>query len=185
MKELNHGKLGVLVLRTQKGDTEAFAELYSLTYDKVYNFAYHYLHDPDAAQDAVQDVFICALKNIHSLNDPTLFVAWINQIAFRTCFDICKKNDRSYGLVDDEILETFCDEHVSSNPEASAELSDEKARLQAAIEKLPPLQQDIIVLRYFNNMGLADIADALDISLSSVKRHIKSAIATLKNSMGG
>ena len=60
--------------------------LYTLTYQKQYAFARHYLKDEQLAQDAVQETYILALKNLAKLKDPIVFVAWLNQIAFRTCF---------------------------------------------------------------------------------------------------
>ncbi len=183
MKEPSHGYLAVLVAKTQKGDMTAFSELYALTYNKVYNFACHYLRDIYLAQDAVQEVYILALKNIKSIKDPMLFTAWLNQISFRTCFDFCKNKDANYGTVDETFLESFCDEHLSSNPEAHYEKRDEKERLQQSIEKLPEMQRSIVIMRFFNDMPLNDIANAMDISLSSVKRYLETAKNSLHSMM--
>ena len=91
MKELNTGYIAGLVLRARQDDSDAFAELYAMTYNKVYNYARHYLRDDFLAQDAMQEVYILALKNLSKLNDPTLFIAWLNRIAFHVCFDMSKK----------------------------------------------------------------------------------------------
>lgn len=179
MKETNHGYLASLVVKTQKKDMNAFSELYALTYDKVYNYACHYLRDSYLAQDAVQEVYILALKNITKLNDPLLFVAWLNQISFRVCYDLCKRKNSDYGTVDDEILNSICDEYPSFNPELQAEKKEESSRLQSAINALPYLQRSIVIMRFYNNMKLNDIADAMDISLSSVKRYLESAKQSL------
>ena len=52
------------------GDSDAFAELYAATYQRLYHFAYHYLKDEYLAQDALQETYILVLKNIHSLKNP-------------------------------------------------------------------------------------------------------------------
>lgn len=91
MKEPDHTYIANLVIRSQKGNSDAFAEIYAMTYNKVYNYCCHYLRDTYLAQDAVQEIYISALKNIHKIKDPTLFIAWINQISFHICYDICKK----------------------------------------------------------------------------------------------
>lgn len=75
MPELNHQHLARLVVRFKQQDTDAFAELYILTYNKVYNYARRYLKDEHLAQDAMQEVYLAAYRNIDKLSDPTLFVA--------------------------------------------------------------------------------------------------------------
>ena len=87
MKEPNHKYIAGLVIRAQHEDSDAFAELYGLTYSKVLHYAERYLRDSYLAQDAVQEIFILALKNISKLKEPTLFIAWMNQISFRVCYD--------------------------------------------------------------------------------------------------
>ena len=88
MDELDYNYLAELVLKTQRGDSEAFAELYTATYQKQYRFTYRYAKDAYLAQDILQDVYILVLKNINTLKNPRLFVSWLNQITFRTCFDV-------------------------------------------------------------------------------------------------
>lgn len=62
--ELDYDYLAKLVERTQMGDSDAFAELYTATYQKQYRFAYQYTKDSYLAQDILQDVYILVLKNI-------------------------------------------------------------------------------------------------------------------------
>ena len=83
MKDMNIPYIAGLVIRAQHSDSDAFAELYALTYNKVYNYTRHYLRDDFLAQDAMQEVYILALKNIGKLNDPTVFIAWLNRGAGR------------------------------------------------------------------------------------------------------
>jgi len=184
-KELDHKFISSLVLRLQNGDSDAFTQLYSMTYNKVYNYAKHYLRDEYLAQDAVQEVFILALKNISTLKDSTLFVAWLNQICFHVCFDICRKNSNNYGsIADPELLEILHDENESSNPAIHTEQEDEKSRLHAAIEELPVHEKQCIVLRYYNDMKIDEIVEILGYSKSSVKRYLISGRDHLAETLG-
>ena len=90
--ELDYEYLAQLVRKTQKGDSDAFAELYTATYQRQYRFAYQYVKDPYLAQDILQDVYILVLKNIRTLKNPRLFVSWLHQITFRICFDTFKRS---------------------------------------------------------------------------------------------
>lgn len=185
MKEPDHAYIASLVVRSQKGDSDAFAEIYAMTYNKVYNYACHYLKDTYLAQDAVQEIYISALKNIHKIKNPTLFIAWMNQISFHVCFDICKKKNDTYGDIDSEVFEFIRDEHISSNPEAHMMQSDERTRLQDAIQKLPLNEQQVIIMRYYNNLKLDAIADAIGSSKSTVKRYLASGQRALLHILKG
>lgn len=144
-----------------------------MTYNKVYNYARHYLRDEFLAQDAVQEVYILALKNISHLNDATLFIAWLNQISFHVCYDICRKNSNSYGAITDpELLEIVHDEKEDADPAAYTEIEDEKNRLHKAIDSLPLHEKQCIILRYYNDMKIDEIVATLGFSKSSVKRYL-------------
>ena len=181
MKELNPQYLAGLVIRAGNNDSDAFAELYALTYNKVYNFARHYLRDAHLAQDAMQEVYISALKNLHKLSDPTLFIAWLNRITFNVCYDMSRKLNRGNTPADPEILEFIQDYHPLSNPEAHYQQKDEYTRLHTAMDSLPFQEKLVLTMRYYNNMKLEDIADAMDISRSTVKRYIASGQEHLRN----
>jgi len=175
MGDLNHSHLAKLVKTAQSGSSEAFAELYGFTYSKIYNYAFHYLKDEHLAYDAMQETYITALKHIRDLKDPTLFVAWLNRIHFHTCYDMYKKNNETYGFVDSELLELKKDDNIDHNPEDNYEKKDQIERLNAAIENLPFLQKQVIILKYFNDMTIDQIAGILEISRSTVKRCLNSA----------
>jgi len=181
MAEFNHTYIASLVRKAQAGSSDAFAELYSLTYNATYNYASFYLKDQHLAQDAVQDTYISALKNIRSLNDPSLFVAWLKQINFHTCYDMCRKNNADYGIINPELLEIERDTDIEHNPEDVCERDDEINQLNAAIDKLPFLEKQVIILRYYNDTKIDDIAKILKLSKSTVKRYLNSAREKLKD----
>lgn len=185
-KEPDHQYIAGLVVRAQKQDSDAFAELYAMTYNKIFNYACHYLKDQYLAQDAVQEVYISALKNLNKLNDPLLFIAWLNQISFHVCYDICRKRNDKYGtVVDDEFLEMVKDDYLDSNPEAHTVHTDESRRLRDSIDKLPVQEREVIILKYYNNLKLDEIANATGISKSTVKRYIATATERLQRMMKG
>lgn len=185
MKEPNHLYIAGLVIEAQKGNSDAFAEIYALTYNKTYNYARHYLKDDFLAQDALQEIYISALKNLTKLNDPTLFTAWLNRISFNVCFDISQKNKNNQYVYDPELMELVYCESISSNPEAHTQQKDEYERLMNALESLPFHEKQVLTLRYFRDLKLEDIARALGISRSTVKRHIVSGQEHLKKIMKG
>lgn len=183
MKEYNHKYIAKLVLRSQKNDSDAFAELYAMTYNKIYNYACFYLKDIHLAQDAVQEVYIRALKNISRIQDPLLFIAWLNQIAFHVCYDMSGQKNSVETPVTTEILSLASDVHIGHNPEANSQAKDENKRLHDAIASLPFHEHQVIIMRYYRDMKLDDIATALEVSRSSVKRYLASGQKKLSELM--
>lgn len=185
MPEPNHQYLAGLVLRFKQHDAAAFAELYALTYNKVYNYARHYLKDEYLAQDAMQEVYISAFRNIDKLSDPTLFIAWLNRISFHVCYDIQQKQYGHQDFSDPELLELVRDERLLSDPEALALHLDEVDRLRRAIEELPFQEQAALVMRYYNGMKLEEIASTMELSRSTIKRYITSGKQRLTRKLKG
>ncbi len=185
MAGFNHDHIGRLVMRAQAEDSDAFAELYALTYQHIYNYAGHYLRDPYLAQDAMQETYISALKNIRKIKEPSLFVAWLNQICFHVCYDMSKKNDPGNETISTELMDILRDEHKYHDPVISYEDKEEAADLQKAVSELPFNEQQVIVMRYYNDMKLEDIASAMNVSRSSVKRYLITGRERLARKMLG
>ena len=187
MDELDYDYLARLVRRTQAGDSNAFAELYTATYKKQYRFTYQYVKDPYLAQDVLQDVYILVLKNINSLKNPRLFVSWLNQINFRICYDVCQKrirHEEEYNYVNG-VPET--DEYSGSkisDPEKEVEERIRQAELMSQILSLHPNEAQTIIMRYYNDMSLDEIADAMNCSHSTVKRRLAKGKRELERKLG-
>lgn len=185
MKEYNHKLIAELVMRSAHfGDSNAFAQLYALTYDKTYHYAYQYFKDVHLAQDALQEIYIRALKNISRLDDPTLFVAWLNRISFHVCYDISQRNSKEQAL-SPELFDFVEKTRYSDAPETQYEKKSELLLLKHAVNSLPFLEKEVITMRFYQNMKLEEIADALSVSRSTVKRYLASAQKKLKNIMTG
>ena len=186
MKDMNIPYIAGLVIRAQHSDSDAFAELYALTYNKVYNYTRHYLRDDFLAQDAMQEVYILALKNIGKLNDPTVFIAWLNRICFHVCYDMTQKNrpQNDCQVLSQEILDILQDPHLDANPELHYQQKDEYSRLTEALEQLPYNEKQVLIMRYGLYQGKEytqrEIAEELGISRSYISRIEKNALQRLR-----
>lgn len=184
MAELDYDYIAQLVVQAQKGSSDAFAELYAATYRRQYQFACKYVKDIFLAQDILQETYILVLKNLSKLKNPRLFVSWINQITFHVCFDYNEKYKIQSNELNNESIDlnpkSFF--HVS-DPEQLFEDLSSKQEIMDRILSLPPNESQAIILKYYNDMKLEDIAMAMDISRSSVKRYIASGLKALKRQM--
>ncbi len=199
MAALDYNYMADLVTRAQGGDSDAFAELYAATYQKQYHFAYSYLKDEYLAQDALQETYIIALKDLSKLKDPMLVVAWLNQINFRICFQLHKKQKR-YDLEMIEYNDTDSGEKrldvsprtdsrsSTRNPEDMVVKVDSREYIMNQILKLPFTEAQVIILKFYRNLKHDEIAELMDISRSSVKRYLnsgKSHLAKVFQQQGG
>lgn len=185
MPSLDYNYMAELVVNAQSGDSDAFAELYAATYQKQYQFAYSYLKDEYLAQDALQETYIVALKEISKLKDPMLLVAWLNQINFRICFKLNKKQKRYDAEMNEyhedaskggnaAISRAERDPAHYENPEDMVVRVDSREYIMNQIMKLPFTEAQVIILRFYRSLKYNEIADLLEISQSSVKRYLNS-----------
>ena len=181
MASLDYKYIAQVVRQAQNGDSNAFAELYAATYQNQYLYAYSYLRDSFLAQDALQETYILALRNLTKLRDPTLVVAWLNQINFRVCYRMQKQEAR-YRT---ETLELFEDEPAppSADPENQVIEIDTKQYLMRQVLDLPFTESQAILLRYYRNMKIDEIAKLMDLSRSTIKRSISSGLKRLQRAM--
>ena len=181
--DLDYDYLAKLVRKTQTGDSNAFAELYTATYQKQYRFTYQYVKDPYLAQDVLQDVYILVLKKIHTLKNPRLFVSWLNQINFRICYNVCQKH-----LLHEQELQ-LAEKLNTDNPAQEVEERIQQAELMSQVLSLHPNESQAIIMKYYNDMSLDEIADAMNCSRSTVKRRLAKGRHELEkklcNSKGG
>ena len=181
MADLDYNYIGKLVEYARNGDSDAFAELYAATYQKQYIFSYSYMKVEFLAQDALQETYITALKNLHSLKDPKLFVSWLNQINFRVCYNMAikqaKYNTETAVYADGEM--SYVDESVS--PENQAIAIDNRRYILQQVMALPYSESQVIFLHYYRNKTIDEIAYILEMSKSTVKRCLSSGKKRLKS----
>lgn len=188
MAELDYEYIAELVKKAQKGNSDAFAEIYAATYQKQYKFTYQYVKDAYLAQDILQEVYILVLKNITKIKNPRLFISWLNQINFRTCLNASKKRRRQMQELGSSTSdnESLMDSQVGEGPDPEQEFArkNNKEELMEKILSLPPNESQVIIMKYYNEMKLEEIASAMDVSRSTVKRYLAHGQADLEKLLG-
>lgn len=178
--ELDMSYITRVVRQAQSGDSNAFAELYVATYPRLYRFSYRYLHDKYLAQDALQETYIRALQHLNQLQEPGLIICWLGQINMRICYRMLKKQE---SVLDDEAMAQMPDVRKQADPENETVQIDYNEYLMKQILNLPFTESQVLLLRFYHNMKLGEIAKMLEISLSTVKRSLNSGMKRLRNSV--
>jgi RNA polymerase sigma-70 factor, ECF subfamily len=162
------------VREAQKGNDQAFYELISQYRDKLYKTAWYYLRDEQAALEAIQEVTCRAYLKIGKLREPKYFSTWLVRIVVNYCMDELKRSRRNVPLEEWDAVEP-----------AGGEDIDTKIELASCVEKLRPHYRDVIVLKYFEDMTVEDIASAMNKPEGTVKTWIARALGQLRKSMKG
>lgn len=183
MTVLNHDQIAALVVKAQQGNEDAFALLYAATSEKQLRFATAFLKDPMLAEDAVQEVYLSMYQALPHLENPKLFVAYLNRICYNTCVDYKEKQSKNPLDLDGESLLELSDKAPFASPSEQYEFTADSDALYTAIGTLPPQQRAAFLFRYYNDLKIKDIAKTMNVSESTVKRAIKSATKTLSETL--
>ena len=147
----------------------------------VMSLIYRFTGDRARSQDAAQETFIKAFKYLKSYDPSRKFTTWILKIANNCAYDHLKKSRRreffAPGPGDENHQRQVAD--TAPGPEENVLAIEEKSILQQALERLPDHFREVMILRFVRELSYNDIADTLEIPLSSVKVNIHRARARL------
>jgi len=158
-----------LVLKAIKGNRKAYGQLIHMHKDYLYRTAYLYLKNEDSALDIVQDCILKGFQTIKNLRQPEYFRTWLTRILINLAKASFKKNV-SFTPID--TIEDIASESTSS--------IEEKWDLYDAIELLPENYRTIVILKYFNDLKISEIASTMDIPEGSVKAYLSRAKQELR-----
>lgn len=153
------------------GDEDSFTVLIDGMQERLYRMAYTYVKNQEDALEIVQETVFKAYISIHKLKQPQYFKTWLTKIAVNCALDYIRKSQKIV-YIDREPEGKYAPEHREDAIDLHEALSglDEKSRM-------------VIVMRYFEDLPIKDIAEVLEMPLSSVKSVIYRGLEKLKISM--
>lgn len=166
----------ILIRRIQNGDPEAFETLVRKYYQNIYQFCVRRCNgDTALAADLTQDTFLKLIEHIQQYRLTGKFMNFLLTIAVNTCNNHFKK--KSPDIVDMDTLSA-----VPSNLNISEEvLRQEDAKIiQQAIDRLPDMQKEVVILRFYHDRKLKEIAAITGVSLPTAKSRLKQGLDKLK-----
>lgn len=150
-------------------DNEARRALFEAFYRRTYAVVYHVLRSHENAEDVTQDAFIKAFERLHQLNDQEKFAAWLAVIATNLAKNYLKRQKKI--VITDTLPESTLNEELADTEnEAMRNLEREKVR--RAIDKLSPEQYAVIVLYYYDDLKVEEIALMLKTRPGTVKSRL-------------
>ena len=176
----DYEKISELVNKVKEGDLQAFDELYSLTYNKVYLLALSILKNKVMAEDSAQIISLKSLKSVNQLKNPKTFIAWINKITYNYCLQEISKLKREKNTEYKEDFMMNSKSYEYQDPLEFFLLKESQKEILYLISKLSEKQSTILVLKYFEGLKISEIAYVLDIPEGTVKTRLHKAKKKLR-----
>lgn len=166
-----------VIQRLQKGDSDAFLELYNHYHPALYHYVLGFVKSPAIAEDLLQDVFLKIWEIRHRINPELSFKAYLYRICRNSVFKLLKK------IAVDEILRVqVMQQFTQSVADADLKLLWQQYDeiLQSAINRLPPQRQKVFRLCREEGRTYEQVADELGISRNTVKEHMVLAMKLIR-----
>lgn len=165
-----------LVARIHSGDAAAFEVLMRRHFRMAFIVAYAQLHNRADAEDVCQDAFYRCWERIAECRDPARVGAWITSIARNMAF-----NRREFlRLRETEPVEAAATTAAPQRTDAGADRGHVRARLTAALDRLSPVQREVVLLHDLEGWKHAEIAARLELSEGMSRRHLSDARRCLR-----
>jgi RNA polymerase sigma-70 factor (ECF subfamily) len=171
----------VIVERALTGDAEAFGELVRRWERRIFALTYGMLGREEDARDATQETFLAAFRNLRGFRGEAKVSSWLHRIAVNQCISRQRRAKvRSESALDDEQSDDNFRAPVSESPVRVVEGRQETLAVRRAINSLPLELRQIVVMKEFEELTFREIADALDLPLSTVKSRLYTALKQLQ-----
>jgi RNA polymerase sigma-70 factor (ECF subfamily) len=183
----------MLMVRYQRGEREAFAELVRRHNRPIYNFVLRQLRVPSVSEDVTQDVFMRLVQNAADFKHEARFLTWLYTIARNLCIDQLRKlSHRRHASLDQPLGDnpdagSLLDSIADPNPQTSAERTavslEVRHSIVKAVDSLPDDQREVFLLREVANLPFKDIAEITGVAENTVKSRMRYALDRLKDAL--
>lgn len=161
--------------RAAAGDAFAFEEIVRQHQSMVFSLACYFLHDAARAEETAQEAFLRLYQNLDRIQSPAHLVQWLRKVTWRCAIDESRKNSHQPSVSLDDVPEPAVEQSGGDF------LSDRSVR--AMVASLPPRPRMMVILRYQEELELAEIAGVMGIPVNTVKSSLNRALAVLRNKL--
>jgi RNA polymerase sigma-70 factor (ECF subfamily) len=161
-----------VVQLVRQNDDASRRELFEIFYRRTYAAVFAILRHRESAEDITQDAFIKAFQNITRLREKEKFGPWLAAIATNLARNHLKREKRLYYSGNPVEPEAGSAQITPSSTEEQVIREEEIARVRAALRTLPPEQYQVVIMQYYYDLKLAEIARLLKISPGTAKSRL-------------
>lgn len=175
-------ELEQLIPLAQAGDEDARGALYQHSYQRTYYLALKISGNPEDAEDATQDAFISAFGALHTLKNPKAFDGWLARIVSNRCKTKQMRGHETYALPED-YDSAIPDPKENLIPDAYVQDVEKRRLIVGMIDDLAPEQREAVMLFYYAQIPVSQIALDLGCSQNTVKSRLYYARQKLKENI--
>jgi len=176
-----------MVERALSGDADAFGVIVRRWERRIYALAFGMLGREEEARDATQETFLAAFRNLRGFRGEAKVSSWLHRIAVNQCITRQRwAKVRSETALEDETERDAASFTVTAQ-ESPAHLAESRERTEAvrrAVSSLPTELRQVIVMKEFEELTFQEIAEALELPLSTVKSRLYTALKQLRMKLG-
>lgn len=154
----------------RRGDLDAFEALVRRHQRRVYSLALHAVRDEGLAEELAQDVFVQLHANLARLESGRHLSAWLRRVTSHRVIDALRVRKTPVCL---DVVPEPASEAPSPDPLANR-------LVRAALGRLAPQARLVVILRYMDDLAPTEIAEALDMSINTVKSHLRRGLALMR-----
>ena len=165
------------------GDPEAFGEIVRRWERRIFALAFGMLGREEDARDATQETFLAAFRNLRNFRGEARVSSWLHRIAVNQCIT----RQRRAKVRGETALEDEAEKNAAvfalpleASPARTAENVERSSAVRKAVSALPPDLKQVVVMKEFEELTFQEIADALEIPLSTVKSRLYTALRQLQ-----
>jgi len=162
-----------LVERARQGDDVAFGQLVDADGDRCLAIAYRILRDVEAAEDAVQQAFLLAWRDLPRLRDVERYDVWLHRLLVNACYEEARRRRRWTSRV--RLLPV--DGPAGDDPTVSV---DDRDQIERAFERLTPEHRAVFVLHHYAGLPVATVAQVVGVPEGTVKSRLHHATRSLR-----
>jgi RNA polymerase sigma-70 factor (ECF subfamily) len=172
-----------IVERALTGDAEAFGEIVLRWERRIFALSFGMLGREEDARDATQETFLAAFRNLRAFRGEAKVSSWLHRIAVNQCIT----RQRRAKVRNESAIETEEEKNATKfsspsrySPARVVEGRQKTDAVRRAVNSLPPDLRQVIVMKEFEELTFKEIAEALDLPLSTVKSRLYTALQQLQ-----
>lgn len=177
---MNRNKTSELADKARQGDRAAFEALYKAYSKKIYYFALQNTGSEAAAEDVTSETFADAMESIGSLRSGEAFSGWLFAIAYKKCADHIGSTSRNTRIENEELLSSDVLGETVMLPYDYAESRETVAKLKEIIDTLSPDQRSAVIMYYYDEMSVSEVAEAMGTNVNNVSQKLHRARKRIK-----
>lgn len=185
--KMENKELSALIKKSQKGDSAAMEELLRAAYTPVSYQCRRFLKTGADAEDITQEILLLVYTKIGTLSEPAAFWGWLGRMTANRCRNALTRTHDDLPILEDEegnsVLDNIENEDRQTVPEEAFDNAETARMIGGIIDALPEAQRNCVLLYYYDEMSVKEIAQAVGASENTVKSRLNYARKAIKENV--